>query len=107
MARAASRVVRHGTAKDLADACVGYSASGASEHSRHSAHSSKGREYDFRPERPQNLSPGQLIARTAKQIAKLSIDLRIESSRERRAKIKRDLDCKKALFERLKCEARK
>src|SRR6185312_3246603 len=39
MARAAPKVIQHGTAKQLADFGVGYTASGASEHSRHAAHS--------------------------------------------------------------------
>jgi len=41
MAKHGPRVVRHGTAKDLADHAVGYVASGSSEHTRHAAHGGK------------------------------------------------------------------
>jgi hypothetical protein len=109
MARRAPGVVTHGTAKDLADVGVGYTASGASEHSRQSAHNGRPRDEfanDFRPERPANLSHGELIARTAKQIAKLNGDILLEDNRARREKLRHRLDLKKQVFERLQSERR-
>jgi hypothetical protein len=48
MAAKAPGVIRHGTPRDLADHGVGYTASGASEHTRESAHGKTGGTNDTR-----------------------------------------------------------
>jgi hypothetical protein len=101
----APRVVRTGTAKELAEAGIGYTSNGVSEHSRHSSKAKA--EYDFHPRAPKDLTPGELLVRTSQQLAKLTIDLRLETSPEKVARIRRDIKCKTELFERLKDETRR
>jgi hypothetical protein len=102
----AKGAIKHGTARELADQGVGYSASGSSEHSRHAAHSQSSREhYDFRPERKGKMTHGEFIARTSRQVAKLSGDILLEDNRARKARLQKDHLLKSQLLERLKREA--
>jgi hypothetical protein len=118
MVRAAPKVIQHGTAKQLADVGVGYTASGASEHSRNAAHSAndiklashtprKQRDRTFGGPRYVTLSLGEKIAFQTSALAKLNIDLILEKNSERRAKLQKNIAIKSAFLERLKTEAKR
>ena len=117
MAARAPRLIQHGTAKDLADVGAGYVASGASEHSRQAAHSANDIKFTSHVPRKQNdrrvfggprypaLSLGEKIAFQSSALAKLNMDLLLEKSPERRAKIETNIGIKTKFLERLKSEA--
>jgi hypothetical protein len=111
--RAAPGVVRHGTARQLADVGIGYTASGAGEYTRQAAHAAAGikmnshaprkdRGRDFPGKRYPTMSLGEKIAFQASALAKLNIDLILETSAEKRAKIAKNVDIKTRFLERLK-----
>ena len=76
----------------------GYSASGASEHSRHTANAS-----DFRIRgKGKWREPEAVIARYALQIEKLRTAIASESDPQRLAKLKRDIEIKSRLLESLR-----
>ena len=111
MARAAPGVIRSGTAQELAALGTGYSASGVSEHSRHVSHgvrNIKGENY-VPPKAPfwtrsDKQLLGEKIAEQATLLSALHMRLRSEASRERRAKITKDIEIKTKFLERLKIE---
>jgi hypothetical protein len=105
-------VIRRGTASDLANLGVGYSASGASEHTRHAAHSTNTKLANYEePKAPvwtrtalEQL--GEKIAKQAKFLAAFHVRLRTERDPERRAKIMKDIPIKARYLEKLKQEQR-
>ena|ERR1700722_889633 len=113
MVRAAPGVLRHGTAKDLADVANGYTASGASEHSRNSAHSHISHLNSFvddtRPPewaRTEKDALGFTIADNARQLAALHMRLRTETNEQRRDKLRKNIQIKTKFLDRLKQEQR-
>lgn len=106
MAAKALGVVRVGTARDLADHGVGYSANGESEHTRHAAHSQQKREHAARdrPTRPTRGGAREHFARVSKKIAKLRGDISLEKNAERRARLQHDFELKSVLLLRLEIE---
>jgi hypothetical protein len=110
MARAAPGVVRHGTAKNLADVGQGYSANGESEHSRQSAHggSDKRQRLTTPPKWVRgDLTVGELIEKNAKQLAKLNSHILLERDPDRKANIQKQAEIKSRFLARLKSEVQK
>jgi hypothetical protein len=108
MARVAPGVVRHGTAKNLADVGQGYSANGESEFSRQSAHSANAvKMRGNSPKTTGKRTTAEIIAQNETQLAKLRGNLLIENNPARIAKMKRDLEIKSAFVARLKAETTK
>jgi hypothetical protein len=109
MVRAAPKVTRRGTAADLANLGVGYSASGASEHTRQAAHSTnvKMRSYE-EPAPPKwhqdGPTLGEKIADQAKKLAALHMRLRFERDPERCEKVRKNIEIKTKYLAKLKSE---
>lgn len=110
-------VVRHGTAKDAADVAVGYTASGASEHSRHAAHGSKTEE---RPgaqsvtgaDREEGRQHGrgkrsrwQIIQENHRRIAKIASKMKTEKDPEKLATLRKNYAIKSAFLSGLHSES--
>jgi hypothetical protein len=87
-------VRQHGTARDLAEHAVGYSANGESQHSRNVAQASvrlgEGKRTD-----------GRLLRETAKELAKLEHRLECETDPARRAKHAKNIAIKKIFLSRI------
>jgi len=71
-----SLVRKHGTARDLADHAVGYTASGASAFSRAAAHS-KPNLSSVQPKRPRTI--GEMIQQNATRMGRLQAQLKTET----------------------------
>src|ERR1700737_4954471 len=96
MAHAAPGVVKHGSAKNLADHGAGYSANGESEFSRQSAHApnvslKKGKRTD-----------GRLIRETEKALRKLKYRASEERDPTRLMKLEKNIAIKSAFLDRLR-----
>ena len=106
MAAKARRIIRGKKEDDLSDHGVGYVQSGSSEFTRRSAKGSARREHAAhgRPARAQPKDAREFLARTTKQIMKLSCMVSLEDNRDRRAKLQKDLTLKTALAARLEQE---
>ena len=108
MASKAPGVIRHGTARDLADHGVGYTASGESEYSRHSANAKNQTQMERRHEHGRapraSKNVHELLARANYELRKLKIEISLESSRERLTKLQKDLAIKTAFIARLEKE---
>lgn len=105
-------VIRHGTARDLDNLGIGYSASGSSEHSRHAAHSQNTKTAGYVEPKPplwartEREQLGEKIAKQAKFLAALHMRLRTETSPERAAKFGKDIEIKTRFLEKLKAETK-
>jgi hypothetical protein len=94
MAARGPGVVRHGTARDLADKAMGYVASGTSEHTRQISHANiklgDGKRTD-----------GRLLRETAKELAKLEHKLTCETDPVRRAKCAKNVSIKRSFLAKI------
>ena len=105
----ASKVVRQGTADDGAKTGVGYSASGASEHSRHSAHSQNIKLPGYRERREPWTRTEQekrehLIRRSEIELGRLRDKLEATRDNDRRKKYSSDIAIKTGFIAKLKSE---
>ncbi len=109
MASRGDRVVRHGTARD-ADSAPGYTASGASEHSRNSAHGSKVQvaEPDFAiGQQPTKLTRLELIRENRRRLAKIEKRLLTETDPDKIAALKKSFEFKSYFLHKLEKEQRR
>lgn len=98
-----SKVRRSGTAKELSERAVGYSASGESQHTRQAAHGNghlPGYVTTTRGKRTRD----QLIEQHKSLLAKLRGDILIEDNKTRRAKLEKNLEIKRKFLDRLLAE---
>jgi hypothetical protein len=98
-------VVSHGTARDLADHSVGYSASGESQFSRNAASTGGGRDADqlpdsikgrYAPDRKSNL-----IFRNRQEIRKIARKIKDETDPAKLAKLKKNYAIKSMFLAKL------
>ena len=90
------------TSRDPAE--PGYSASGASEHSRHAAHSQNIKLPGYSERTPKIRGPrsgSELVRENVKALAKLERDARRETNPVRRAKLEKNIKIKKRFIEKI------
>lgn len=98
--------LRHGTAKDDAEKSPGYVSSGEGEWSRKAAHQDEVKLSNSVTKTKGKHSLARLIAENKSQLRKMRCDLLIEDSKERLAKIRKNIETKTNFIERLEVEQR-